>query len=271
MTKLTSSASIRPYLFVLIFAGIAGAQALTDEEVWPTGVNGPRKWPPELANNFSTPANGYKYPEGGEPPPLDLHQRIKCPEGTSRQKITRFGSARWETSRHHPPIYAFDEWSVSRWSSWDKNAKHIWADLGSEKTVKRVVLVWETAYGKDYDIQVGKDTSTWTTAKAYRGGNGQADVVDMEGTGRYVQMMGVMGGSTYGYSLYEFSICATGAPTGLRRTGEAASPAKGRKWVLAVTPGGLPLGVRAYDASGRPDAGKVGAAAGARFHPVTGE
>lgn len=246
---------------ILLSATCSPGQPLTDLDVWPTGVNGPRTWPPALENSFSTKANGYKYPEGGEPPPRDLHQRIKCPEGTARQRITRFGSARWETSRWHPPEYAFDDYSVSRWSSWNKDAKHIWADLGSEKTVKRVVLVWETAYGKDYDIQMGKDTAGFATVKAYRGGNGQADVVDFEGRGRYIQMMGVAGGSAYGYSLYEFAICSESGPSALRD--EAVKGGVG----LAMGPDGQPLGIRGVDALGRRPAGTL--APTLRILPVT--
>jgi hypothetical protein len=41
-----------------------------------------------------------------------------------------------------------------------------------------------------------------------RNGDGQADVVDLRGTGRHIRMMGVATGSRYGYSLYEFTICA---------------------------------------------------------------
>lgn len=63
--------------------------------------------------------------------------------------------------------------------------------------------------GKDYDIQFSDDNANWTTAKAVRGGNGQADVVELTGTGRYVRMQGVAtGNASYGYSLYEFTICA---------------------------------------------------------------
>jgi hypothetical protein len=232
---------------LLLGMGTAAVWAQTEDEVWPKGVNGPRVWPHEIPNNFSFAPN-WTYPEGGEPPPTDLFTRAKCPTGTAKVKPKSVNSAKWETSRHHPPEYAFDEYTMTRWSSWDKNAKWIAADLGSSMHVKRVYLVWETAYGKDYDIQVSADSVTWTTAKEVRGGNGQADVVDLDGTGKYIQMMGVAGGSSYGYSLYEFTVCAEGASTAIRR-GVVAAGAK--PWGLVLGREGLPQGVRAFDLSGK--------------------
>ncbi len=186
--------------------------ALTDEQVWPSGVNGPMTWPPELDNpwysaNKNNSVGGY--PEGGPPPPLDLlAERIKCKSG-AKVRPTAYASAPWEQSRWHPPEYAFDEYSVSRWSSNGAADNWVSADLGSTKTVSQVFLIWEVAYGKDYDLQFSDDNANWTTAKEVRNGNGQADVIELVGTGRYIRMMGVATGTpAYGYSLYEFTICA---------------------------------------------------------------
>jgi hypothetical protein len=186
---------------------------VTDEDVWPAGVNGPKVWPPELNNpwymaNKNNSVGGY--PEGGNPPPVDLiTTRIKCRNGT-KVRPKAWASAPWETSRHHPPEYAFDEYTMSRWSSNGPNDRWISGDLGSTKTVNQVFFVWEVAYGKDYDIQFSDDNVNWTTAKQVRGGNGQADVVELRGTGRYIRMWGVATGPEPHYSLYEFTICAEG-------------------------------------------------------------
>lgn len=197
-------------------SGVAGAAgmgaSLTDDEVWPAGVNGPQVWPPELENpwynaNKNNAVGGY--PEGGDPPPTDLiTTRIKCKSG-SRVHPVAVESAPWEQSRWHPPEYAFDEYTMSRWSTNGPNDKWLIADLGAEKTVSQVFLIWEVAYGKDYDLQFSNDKSTWTTAKEVRGGNGQADVIELSGKGRYFRFMGVATGTaSYGYSLYELTLCA---------------------------------------------------------------
>jgi hypothetical protein len=128
----------------------ASGASLTDLEVWPTGVNGPMVWPPELNNawymaNKNNSVGGY--PEGGPPPPLNLiTERIKCKSGKKIRPV-KSTSAPWEQSRWHPPEYAFDEYPVSRWSSNNANEKWLAGDLGETKTVTQVFLVWETAYG----------------------------------------------------------------------------------------------------------------------------
>jgi hypothetical protein len=86
----------------------------------------------------------------------------------------------------------------------------------------------------------------------------QADVVDFEGRGRYIQMMGVAGGSSYGYSLYEFAICSESGPSALRR---------GSGVGLAMGPDGQPLGMHGVDALGRRPAGTK--APTVRILPVT--
>jgi hypothetical protein len=238
----------RPVAALILGLAVMRAGAQTENDVWPKGVNGPRVWPHEVTNSFSNAGSGWKYPEGGEPPPTDLFQRAKCPDGTAKIHPKNVNSAKWETSRWHPPQYAFDDFTMTRWSSWDKNANWIAADLGSAMTVKRVYLVWETAYGKDYDIQVSDDSVKWTAGKEVRGGNGQADVVDLDAHGRYIQMMGINGGSTYGYSLYEFTICAQASGTASRKQ---ASRAASRRWGLSLNKDGLPQGVRAFDMAGK--------------------
>ena len=232
------------YLAALAFTGLTAfpIAAQTELEVWPTGVNGPQTWPPDLHNPWWDAE--HKYPEGGQPPPVDLFERIKCPSG-SKVKINSANSAPWETSRWHPPEYAFDGYSMSRWSSNSSSEKWLAADMGAEKTLNRVYVVWETAYGKDYDIQLSSDSVAWTTAKEVRGGNGQADVVELTGKGRYVRMMGVATGSPYGYSMYEFTLCAAESGSGLAARTRAG---------LLFGRDGLPLGLQGPGNRGfRPD------------------
>ena len=69
-------------LAALSLGGIGSAVAQTDESVWPTGDNGPKTWPPELKKPWWQAEK--KYPEGGDPPPLNLISRLTCPEGYVR-------------------------------------------------------------------------------------------------------------------------------------------------------------------------------------------
>ncbi len=95
----------------------------------------------------------------------------------------------------------------SRWASLSGiDDEWIYVDLGQVYNFKRVLLIWETAYGLDFDIQVSDDAVTWTTAYEVRGGNGQTDDLQMDATGRYVRMQGIDRGTDYGYSLWSFEI-----------------------------------------------------------------
>ena len=79
----------------------------------------------------------------------------------------------------------------------------------SAQTVARVVLHWEAAYGRAYRIEVSTDNSTWRTVWSTTTGNGGTDNAAFAATSaRYVRMMGVTRGTSYGYSLYELEVYA---------------------------------------------------------------
>jgi len=71
-----------------------------------------------------------------------------------------------------------------------------------------VVLRWETAYGRGYQIQVSNDASSWSEVYRTSTGDGAVDEVTLAVPvwGRYVRMLGTERGTAYGYSLYEFEV-----------------------------------------------------------------
>jgi beta-glucosidase-like glycosyl hydrolase len=113
------------------------------------------------------------------------------------------------------PNMAVDGNGGTRWSSDATDAQWIYVDLGSTQTIRRVVLNWEAAYGRNYQIQTSADANNWTTIYTTTTGDGGIDdVVGINGSGRYVRMNGTLRGTVYGYSLWEFAVYATGpAPT----------------------------------------------------------
>lgn len=260
----------------------AGAQTQTPQDIWPAGVNGTKAWPHEYPNSFSK-APGWTFPETGDVPPADLLQRIKCPDGTEKVKVEKAYSTKWETNRWHPPIYAFDAYNVSRWSSWDMNHRWLVADMGAVRTIKQLYLVWEYSRPIEYDIRLAtedvlvtppksesdtavvkwNDNTLWKTAKsvtgftASTGTKGRVDVVAVEGQGRFVEMLAVKNGSQYGYSLFEFTICAASGTSGVAPRAQASGA---RRWEVAFGRGGLPLGVRAFDLAGKAMPTSAGAA-----------
>ncbi|KQV12399.1 MULTISPECIES: family 20 glycosylhydrolase [unclassified Kitasatospora] len=106
-----------------------------------------------------------------------------------------------------PAVNATDGSMTTRWSSQAADPSWIQVDLGSVQTVNRVGLAWEAAYGKDYQIQMSNDGTTWTTVYTRTGGTGGTETLTgFTGTGRYIRMNGTARGTVHGYSLYEFQV-----------------------------------------------------------------
>jgi hypothetical protein len=104
------------------------------------------------------------------------------------------------------PSKAVDGNSSTRWSSLYSDPQWIRIDLGSSKTIRRVKLNWEAAYGRSYKIQVSGNGSKWTDIYSTTTGDGGIDDLTVNGTGRYVRMYGTQRGTGWGYSLWEFEI-----------------------------------------------------------------
>ncbi|GHJ43169.1 hypothetical protein Cs7R123_05110 [Catellatospora sp. TT07R-123] len=106
-----------------------------------------------------------------------------------------------------PSSAAVDGDGATRWSSAYADPSWIQVDLGSTVSIGRVILRWETAYGRAYQIQTSNDGSAWTTVYSTTTGDGGVDdLTGLAGSGRYVRMYGTARGTTYGYSLYEFEV-----------------------------------------------------------------
>jgi PKD repeat protein len=103
------------------------------------------------------------------------------------------------------------DFNGSRWES-IHNVDPQWMsiDLGDVKEVRKVVLKWEGAGGKDYKLQVSDDADgPWTDMVNVSGNTttGMNLVYDnLDFTGRHVRMYGTARTSPYGYSLYNFEV-----------------------------------------------------------------
>ncbi|ADQ45029.1 coagulation factor 5/8 type domain protein [Caldicellulosiruptor kronotskyensis 2002] len=95
----------------------------------------------------------------------------------------------------------------TRWGSDWSDPQWISVDLGSVYSVNKVVLRWETAYGKSYKIQVSTDGMNWTDVYSTTAGDGGVDeIVFSPVNARYVRMYGTERGTGWGYSLWEFEV-----------------------------------------------------------------
>ncbi len=103
-------------------------------------------------------------------------------------------------------IFVADGNSTTRWASLQTDAQWIYVDLGAVKNIGRVVLNWEAAYGKSYQIQTSNDAVNWTSIYSTTTGVGGKETLNVSGSGRYVRMFGITRGTGYGYSLWDFEV-----------------------------------------------------------------
>jgi len=94
----------------------------------------------------------------------------------------------------------------TRWSSRFSDPQWMTVDLGSRKRIARLILHWETAYGKAYRVQVSDDRVAWTDVYRTDAGDGDVDNLDLSATGRYVRVYGEQRGTEWGYSLRELEV-----------------------------------------------------------------
>jgi len=131
--------------------------------------------------------------------------------------------------------FAFDGSADTRWASAFTDAQWISVDLGASYDLNKVVLKWEGAYGKSYEIQVSADNVTWTKAYGTTTGAGGTETLTVAGTGRYVRLNGTLRGTGYGYSLWEFEVYGTPAVVGNKALGKPAFASSNEGDGLAAT------------------------------------
>ncbi|CAA9588390.1 MAG: CBM32 / CBM47 [uncultured Truepera sp.] len=108
------------------------------------------------------------------------------------------------------PGYATDGNAATNWGSDWSDAQWLEVDLGSVMTFNHVQLVWETAYGKAYKVEVSDDRNLWRKVYETATGDGNTDDFGVSNaSGRYVRMTGIQRGTEFGYALYEFGVYRT--------------------------------------------------------------
>jgi hypothetical protein len=108
-----------------------------------------------------------------------------------------------------PASAAVDGDTGTRWSSAFSDPQWLQVDLGSKVTINQVVLRWEAAYAKAFEIQVSDNGSSWSSVYSTTTGPGGTQTLAVSGAGRYVRMYGTQRATTYGYSLWEFQVFGT--------------------------------------------------------------
>ncbi|MFE1795902.1 discoidin domain-containing protein [Streptomyces sp. NPDC059517] len=116
----------------------------------------------------------------------------------------------WECT----PARAFDRDPASRWATssttgWT-DPGWISVDLGATAQIDKVVLQWDPAYAKSFQIQVSPNGTDWTPIYSTTSGTGFKQTLTVSGSGRHVRMYGTERATPYGYSLWEFQVYGTG-------------------------------------------------------------
>lgn len=110
---------------------------------------------------------------------------------------------------------AVDGNGTTRWASAETALEWIYVDLGATYAINRVRIVWEAAYGKDYQVQVSSDAINWTPIKTVTGNTALTnDHTGLSGSGRYVRIYATVRGTEWGYSIYELEVYGAAAAAG---------------------------------------------------------
>lgn len=105
-----------------------------------------------------------------------------------------------------PASAAVDGDTGTRWSSAAEDPQWIQVDLGATATVSQVVLNWESAYARAFQVQLSADGSTWDILYSTATGAGGTQTLSVDGSGRYVRLYGTGRATGYGYSLWELQV-----------------------------------------------------------------
>ncbi len=109
------------------------------------------------------------------------------------------------------PDKAFDgNTTGTRWDSPEGagvGSQWISVDLGAVKRIDHVDLYWD-AGALAYQIQTSNDNANWTTIYSTSNGGSYTHVTlpTLNGSGRYVRMLGTKRATQWGYSLYEMQV-----------------------------------------------------------------
>ncbi|MFI9796770.1 discoidin domain-containing protein [Streptomyces sp. NPDC052302] len=184
------------------------------------------------------------------------HVRIRC-----RTRATSWGSSIWSLSvidsaspgtdlalhrdatastvdeDAHKPGNVTDGDPKTRWSSAFEDDQWVAVDLGAEASFDRVVVTWEQAYAKTYDVQVSDDGDTWRDAASVdntatplpfrASGSAALQSVEFEPrTARHVRVLCHSRATSWGASMWSLSVIDSASPgtdLALRKDATASS------------------------------------------------
>ena len=110
--------------------------------------------------------------------------------------------------RHFPASAAVDGDASTRWSSASADPQWLMIDLGGDYALSQVLLQWESAYAKAFQVQLSRNGSDWLSVYGTTDATGGTQKLAVTGTGRFVRLLLTVRSTRYGYSLWEFQVFA---------------------------------------------------------------
>ncbi|HOQ38317.1 MAG TPA: discoidin domain-containing protein [Acetivibrio sp.] len=162
--------------------------------------------PYSIKNIAVRPASMLKEPTT-EPPLTSI------PEGSIAQNKPVFVSST-EPGLGNTAEKAVDGNIATRWSSEYSDPQYIYVDLEDEYEIERVYIEWETAYARQYKIQVSNDAVNWTDVYTEYNGDGDIDDIFLEAKGRYIRVYCIQRATQYGNSIFELGVYPKGGIPG---------------------------------------------------------
>ncbi|MFH1368028.1 MAG: discoidin domain-containing protein [Elusimicrobiota bacterium] len=105
------------------------------------------------------------------------------------------------------PGNAADGNMQTRWASQFADPQWLQLDFGNPKEICGILINWEAAYGKTYDVQVSQNGSKWKTVYTVVDGDGSTDDIFFAKTKtRFLRILGKERGTSWGYSIWELKV-----------------------------------------------------------------
>ncbi|MGC8824507.1 MAG: glycosyl hydrolase [Bacteroidales bacterium] len=105
--------------------------------------------------------------------------------------------------------YAIDGNLSTRWSSAYSDPQWYMIDLGKRYNITNIIITWENASAKDYQIQQSNDGTNWVTVKSFtlmKAGARTDSILNLTGGARYIRIYGTKRTTSWGYSIFEIEV-----------------------------------------------------------------
>jgi len=173
-------------------------------------------------------------PDSGQPPPPPPVDLTK--PGVDIKPVTATSSAL--ENNGNPATNAIDGNTSTRWASAFEDGAWIQFDFGVTTPVGYMKLMWENAYGKQYNLLTSDDGQKWTQIRTVTNGQGGTEeFYNLGVNARYIRLQGVARATQYGYSLFEVQFKSPGSDNTLPSATTSAFkfPVNGSGWAPLPT------------------------------------